>query len=88
MVAQLQFIAVPFSSVLIFHEALRCLQIRLYHLCHEGIEVDLALPSKNTLGFGRVSKKKTAYKYENLQEQARRNKHTRLLRDGSTVRRL
>jgi hypothetical protein len=62
--------AVAFSSVLVFHEALRRLQICLHHLYNEGIKVDLALPSKDTLGFGRVTEEKSAYKHEILQEEA------------------
>lgn len=66
MVAQLQSMAVAFSSVLVFHETLRCLQIRLHHLLHEGIKINLALPSKDTLSFGRVTEEKAASKHEIL----------------------
>lgn len=44
--------------VLILHERCRRLQVGLNHLLHERLEIHLALPSKQALGFGRVSEQK------------------------------
>ena len=60
-----------FSSVLVFDEALRRLQIRNHHFLHEGIKVDISLPSKDTLGLGRIAEEKAVYKHKCSQKEAR-----------------
>lgn len=46
------------TLVLILNERPRSLEVRLDHLLHEGVEVDLAFPAQDTLSLGGVAEKK------------------------------